>query len=481
MHKSNNELPGSPPRIFKNLSGEAHVNAHRANREKGLGIGKDARTDAILAAWQASPSEPELFALAEKLSPGLDDKCQAVYTTDDLTDLDLLTRVVKEVDPDLAVIGPEEPLEAGFVDKLRSLGIPTFGPTQELAQIETSKSWTRELIDRNGISGNPEYGIFESTKGLRRYLEELREFVIKPDGLTAGKGVRVFGEHLHSLGEALKYAESLLASGRRVLIEERLEGEEFSLQTITDGETFIHCPPVQDHKRAYEGDKGPNTGGMGSYSCPDLSLPFITPDDLAKAQHINERVIRALNREVGHPYRGVLYGGFMAVHDGIRLIEYNARFGDPEAMNVLPILRADFFELSKAVAEGKLGSISYEFEPRATVCKYIVPKDYPGGAAGGGQKFVVPEDLQDGEDLRWYWAACEKKNDAVELTSSRSGAVVGIGNTLEEAEQLAERAANRIEQANDGVVRHRSDIGRTDIIEARVRHMEAVRGAAVAL
>jgi phosphoribosylamine---glycine ligase len=456
-----------------------HEGADRAG-EKGLGIGKDARTDAILAAWQASPSEPELFALAEKRSPGFDDKCKAVYTSDDLTDLDLLARIVKEVEPDLAIVGPEEPLEAGFVDKLESLGIPTFGPTKELAQIETSKSWTRELIDRNPIAGNPEYKIFESPEGLQRYLEGLGEFVIKPDGLTAGKGVRVSGEHLNSLAEALEYAESLIESDGRVLIEERLEGEEFSLQTITDGETCIHCPPVQDHKRAFEGDTGPNTGGMGSYSCPDHSLPFLTPDDLAQAQQINEQVIKALNREVGHPYRGVLYGGFMAVHDGIRLIEYNARFGDPEAMNVLPLLRADFFELSKAVAKGTLGSVPYEFEPRATVCKYIVPKDYPGGAAASGRKFTLPKDLLENQNLRWYWASCEQKNDTVELSSSRSGAVVGIGNTLAEAEQLAERAANRIEEANDDIVRHRSDIGRADVIETRVQHMKAVRSATVA-
>lgn len=452
------------------------MNARTADREKGLGIGKDARTDAILAAWQESPGAPELFALAEKLAPGLDEKCEAVYTSD-LTDLDDLVRIVEEVEPDLAIVGPEEPLEAGFVDKLRSLGVSTFGPTKELARIETSKSWTRELIDRNGISGNPGYEIFETADGLRRYFEELGEFVIKPDGLTAGKGVRVFGEHLHSLGEALAYAESLVESDGRVLIEERLEGEEFSLQTITDGEKFIHCPPIQDHKRAYEGDEGPNTGGMGSYSCPDLSLPFLTPDDLASAQHINEQVVRALEREVGEPYRGVLYGGFIAVRDGVRLIEYNARFGDPEAMNVLPILRSDFFELSKAVAEGRLAGFPYEFEPRATVCKYIVPKDYPGGPADGGQTFVLPEDLQLGDNLRWYWAACEKKNGAVELSSSRSGAVVGVGDTLDEAEQLAERAANLIERANNGIVRHRSDIGRADVVDARVRHMETVRGA----
>jgi len=439
-------------------------------KKRVLVIGKDARTDAIAEKCLASSPEPEVYALTEFPIPGLIEKCTKVFMKP-LTDRQALIPIVQEVCPHLAIIGPEEPLEVGFVDALNDLGVPAFGPTRRLAAIEYSKSWTRELLDRYDIPGNPDYRIFTSKKGLGQYLEKLQSFVIKPDGLTGGKGVRVSGEHLHSRQDALSYAESLLALDGRVQVEERLDGEEFSLQTITDGNVKIHCPLVQDHKRAFKGDGGPNTGGMGSYSCPDFSLPFLEADDLKKAQRINEQVIEALCRELGEPYRGVLYGGFMAVADGIRLIEYNARFGDPEALNVLPLLQTDFVELCWAVATGTLKPIARPFDKKATVCKYIVPRQYPQ-AAPRDEKIVVPNKYRRRDDVKWYWAASEKRNGDAYLTSSRSGAFVGIAESIEEAELIAEAAAQSVE----GLVRDRDDIGRKDVIELRVRHMESLRG-----
>lgn len=441
-----------------------------SRKKRVLVIGKDARTDAIAAACLASTPRPDLYAVTELPIPGLLEKCRKVFIRDSLMDPAILPPITEEVRPDLAIIGPEEPLEAGFVDALQALGIPTFGPTKRLAAIESSKSWTRRLLDRNDIPGNPEYRLFTSDKGLQRYLEELGSFVIKPDGLTGGKGVQVYGEHLRSLEEALAYANSVLARDGGVQIEERLEGEEFSLQTITDGESIIHCPLVQDHKRALPGDKGPNTGGMGSYSCPDFSLPFLSIDDVRAAHAINEQVIEALRREHDEPYRGVLYGGFMAVEDGVRLIEYNARFGDPEALNVLSLLRGDFVELCWSVARGTLDPAAYSFDARASVCKYIVPEGYPGSQPVD-QKIVVPDEYRSRDDLNWYWAACEAKGDNAYLTSSRSGAFVGIAESLDVAEQISEAAAESVV----GAVRHRSDIGHQSTIEARRTHMESLR------
>lgn len=452
---------------------ESEASAMSAPR-RVLVIGKDARTDAIAAACLRSEGV-ELYGFAEMELPGLKQKCRKLETGS-LIELERLAEVVAEVEPDLAIVGPEEPLEARFVDRLNELGVLAFGPTHDLAQIETSKSWTRQLLKRNDIPGNPAYRAFEDPEGLREYMEELEDFVIKPDGLTAGKGVRVFGDHFHSVDEGMDYALSVLETHPRVQIEERLEGEEFSLQTITDGKDRIHLPLVQDHKRAYLGDEGPNTGGMGSYSCPDHSLPFLEPADVAAAQAINEKVIEALYKEVGKPYRGVLYGGFIAVADGVRLIEYNARFGDPEAMNVLPLLDADFVDVCTAAARGNLGDIDRSFKTKATVCKYIVPKDYPGAPASGAT-INVPETDQDRDDLKWYWAACEQKGDEVFLTSSRSGAFVGIGDSLPEAEQAAEQAAAATVERLNGAVRYRSDIGRPEIIEARCQHIASLRSA----
>lgn len=439
-------------------------------------IGKDARTDAIAAACSASPQRPRIFGLAEMPIPGLVEKCEHLFVVPSLVDLSILEAIVREVQPDLAIIGPEEPLAAGYTDRLRELGVPVFGPSQRLARIESSKAWARDLLRRYDIPGNPGYKVFGSTDGLRTYLEELQAFVVKPDGLTAGKGVRVFGEHLHSIDEAFDYATEVLEAHGQVQIEEKLEGEEFSLQTITDGTTVIHCPLVQDHKRAYEGDQGPNTGGMGSYSCADFSLPFLEPSDVREAQLITERVIEALADDTGEPYTGVLYGGFMATRDGVRLIEYNSRFGDPEAMNVLPLLRADFVDLCFAAATGDLARVEYEFEAKATVCKYVVPESYPAPSPGP-RTIVVPKEQRAAKSVRWYWAACRQEGDHVLMTSSRAGAFVGIGDSLAEAERAAEHAAQDLAELSGGV-RHRADIGRPSVIAARVDHMKALRSDA---
>jgi len=409
--------------------------------------------------------------MAEVLLPGLVERCEGRVHVADTTDPKEIRSWARRVQPSLVLVGPEEPLARGAVDLLTTeLGIPCFGPTAALARIESSKTWARRLVDKYGIPGNPEYRIFESREGLAPLLSARGDFVLKPDGLTGGKGVRVYPEHFESFTGALQYAEEVLDSDGLVIIEERLDGEEFSLQTITDGQTFVHCPVVQDHKRAFEGDTGPNTGGMGSYSCADFRLPFLRPDELALAQRINEMVIEAMFRETGEHYRGVLYGGFMVTASGIRLIEYNCRFGDPEALNVLPLMSSDFFEMALAVAEGRLYTVKVRFDEKATVCKYVVPESYPSGK-GKGDSIRVPESLFHDPAVRVYWAASNWSAAGVTMTGSRAVGVVGIGDTLDAAERKAEQAASLVE----GNVRFRHDIGTAELVSRRVEHMNRVR------
>lgn len=447
------------------------MRGHRSSRI--LVAGKDARTDAIAGALAASPLTAELYALSElENPPGLLRVCKEVRRGK-LTDLDWMQQATREIAPDLVVVGPEEPLAAGYVDRLEEMGIPAFGPPSELAEIESSKAWARELLEKYDIPGNPAHRAFEGSESLRDYMEELGDFVVKPDGLTAGKGVKVFGEHLHSIDQAFAYALDVLQTHPRVQIEERLEGEEFSLQTITDGDAVIHCPLVQDHKRAFAGDQGPNTGGMGSYSCADFSLPFLSDADVLQAHTISEKVIAALASETGKPYKGVLYGGFIATADGVRLIEYNARFGDPEAMNVLPILDADFAEICFAVAEGELSGVDWSFQPRATVCKYVVPEAYPQPSEPT-KLGITPAEL-DEFGASWFWAACEQHGEDVYMTSSRTGAFVGSGDSLHKAEAAAEQAAQELKQGRP--IRYRGDIGTEPLIRKRIEHMQDLRGA----
>lgn len=434
-------------------------------------VGKDGRTDAIAAAVRRSSIVCMLAVYSEFRIKGLVDKAD-VFERGRTTDVAAMLAFAKSFKPDLVIVGPEEPLEAGLVDVIiAELGVPCFGPTKSLARIETSKAWARALVDKYGIPGNPENREFRSIDGLADYVRELGDVVVKPDGLTGGKGVRVMGDHLHSAEEAIAYASELVASKGSAVVEERLEGEEFSLQTITDGRTFVHCPLVQDQKRLEDGDLGPNTGGMGSYSFADGLLPFLEASEVEQAKRTNEDVIKALEIETGEPYRGVLYGGFMATRNGLRLIEYNARFGDPEAMNVLPLLTTDFVEMCQATVVGRLSDVHVEFAKKASVCKYVVPVNYPDKHVGD-DVITVDEDSMAEAGIECFWAATNLGDDGkVHLTGSRGVAFVGVGDSLVEAEALAERGASSV----GGMVSHRHDIGTAELVQRRMVHMKSLR------
>jgi phosphoribosylamine---glycine ligase len=378
--------------------------------------------------------------------------------------------------PDIVVCGPEEPLstEEGIVNWLwREFRIPCVGPTKKPAQIESSKSFARQLLAKHGIPGNPKFRFFYDMGGIEAYLKELGDFVVKPDGLTGGKGVKVSGEHLRSIEDAVLYCEEVFDEKHpAIVIEEKLEGEEFSLQSFCDGTHVVDMPVVQDHKRAHAGDTGPNTGGMGSFSCENHSLPFLSRDDLEQAKTINRRVVKALLRETGEPYKGILYGGFMATRNGVRLIEYNSRFGDPEALNVLPLLRTDFVDVCEAIIRGTLDKLQIEFEHLATVCKYVVPEGYPRDLVKGAPIYW---DVNESDKLRIFKAAVDEGEDGVyRLSGSRAVAFVGIGADIAEAEMIAEKAASAVR----GPVEHRKDIGTSELIATRVAHMRALRSGA---
>ncbi len=337
-------------------------------RETVLIVGSGAREHAIAVTLARSPQSPDLLCFSNAHNPGIERLCRR-YATGSMIDGAAIAAFAKEQMATLAVIGPEAPLAAGVADALWATDVPTVGPVQALARIESSKGFARNLLEKYGIPGNPKFrrfrqGLDESVESVLQkaegYLRELGDqHVIKDDGLAGGKGVKVFGDHLQSMEESLAFCRELLEAGHPFVIEEKLEGEEFSLLSFSDGTTLRHMPPVQDHKRAFEGDRGPNTGGMGSYTSADGLLPFLTLPDVLEAQNINERTVAALREECGEPYRGVLYGGFMATRDGVRLIEYNARFGDPEALNLLTLLNTDLLSIFKAITDGTLARAAH--------------------------------------------------------------------------------------------------------------------------
>lgn len=435
---------------------------------KALIVGSGGREHAITEALARSKYAPKLYAVMGNLNPGIKRRVKD-YLLEKETNVPEVVQYAQDKDIDFAVIGPEAPLAAGLVDALEDAGIPSVGPKRDVARIEFDKAWTREFMSRNHIRGLPKFKVYTDVDDAYRYIEEFPESVIKPAGLTGGKGVKVMGEHIKTMGEAREYLEQVLKDDR-VVIEEKLEGEEVTIMAFVDGEHVVPMPTVQDHKRAFENDHGPNTGGMGSYTDNIKILPFMTPADYDEAVGILKSTVSALKKDTGIPYRGILYGQFMVTGDGMKVIEYNARFGDPEAMNVLPLLRTDFTEVSQAIIDGSLDELNVEFDHNATVCKYVVPAGYPENPVKNSQITVVEK-----PEYIVYYANVNEKDGKLYTTSSRSLAIVGIADTIENAEKLCEMGLAGVQ----GEFHCRHDIGKEQLIRKRIEHMTALRGREV--
>ncbi len=425
---------------------------------KVLVVGSGGREHAITRALDGSDAVEEIHAAVSNRNPGIVELADSVRELD-TNSPDEVVEYAKETDVGYAVVGPEAPLEAGVVDALEDAGVYGFGPRADEARIETDKAWARNFMEENGIDGTPDFEIFESADAAAEYVAEYDgDVAVKPHGLTGGKGVRVTGDQL-SKEEAQKYVRE--SDWDDWVVEERLVGEEFTLQAfVADGE-LIPSPAVQDHKRAYEGDEGPNTGGMGSYTDAGRLLPFTCDEDYEAALGIMRQVVDALPE-----YRGVLYGQFMLTSDGPKVVEFNARFGDPEAMNILPLLETDFGEVVRGAERGDLPDAT--FAERATVCKYAVPEGYPTDPEAGAE---ITLDVEEGDDTLVFYASVDERDGKLYTTTSRAVAVVGVGDSIAEAE---ERAENALAGVGDGL-RVRHDIGKPDVVQKRIDHMEELR------
>ena len=433
---------------------------------KVLLVGSGAREVAIARKIKESSRLVSLFCLSPSINPHINVLCEK-YFMSPLSENQTIVAVAKKLAIDFAIIGPENPLENGLVDALEEEGFPCVAPKKDVARIETSKSFARNILDRCSPEKNPKRKEFSSLEGVERFLQKLGgSYVVKYDGLMGGKGVKVSGEHLFSSEEALEYCKKIINMGGTFLVEEKLVGEEFSLMSFCDGKSCAHMPAVQDHKRAFEGDVGPNTGGMGTYSFPNHSLPFLSKKDIGDAQKTNEKVAKELYRTTGTRFKGFLYGGFMATKGGIKVIEYNARLGDPEAMNVLSLLKTDFFDICNHILDGSLKNIDVKFEPQATVCKYAVPNGYPDSPEKG---FAVSIENVDIDSL--FFAAVKEDENKIIATGSRTVACVGVDKEVSGAEQKAEAGISRVV----GNLFHRKDIGTAALIQKRIENMKKVR------
>ena len=352
----------------------------------------------------------------------------------------------------LVVVGPEQPLVDGLVDSLEAEGIKAFGPTKLAAQLEGSKAFTKQLCDKYKIPTAP-YRLFEKGGSIEEYVKDCAfPIVVKADGLAAGKGVTI----ANTAEEALKAADECFdgrfgEAGAKVIIEQCLQGEEASFFAICDGEFAMELPTAQDHKRAYDGDEGPNTGGMGAYS----PAPVMT-DDVCK--RVMEEIIMPTLKGMkadGMPFKGVLYAGLMITDEGPKLIEYNVRFGDPECQVLMARLKSDILPVMLASSDGMLDRMVNRFEDRPAITVVMAVKGYPGDYESGSEIKGLEEAGKD-PDVMIFHAGTKEEDGRIIATGGRVINITALGKTVGEARDKAYAAIDKIDWP-EGF--YREDIG----------------------
>lgn len=417
---------------------------------KILVVGSGGREHALVWKIAQNPKVEKIFC-----APGNAGISQMAECVDiSATDLEKLAEFVVKEQVYLTVVGPEVPLTLGIVDLFRERGLRIFGPTGKAAALEASKVFTKDLFRKYQIA-SAAYEVFEDRDQAVRYIERVgAPLVVKADGLAAGKGVVV----AQTVAEAVEAVDLIMSekvfgdAGAKVVVEEFLTGEEASFLAFTDGKTVLPLPSSQDHKAAYDGDKGPNTGGMGAYS----PAPVVTAeihDEVMK--NVMDKTVRAMESE-GCPYQGILYAGLM-INDGkVKVLEFNCRFGDPEAQPLLMRLQSDLVEVMEAVIDGRLAEIELAIDPRPTVCVVMASGGYPGDYEKGHEITGLAE-ASAIEGVEVFHAGTTFLNGKIVNSGGRVLGITAIGDDLPTTIRLAYQGVNKIKWQDSFF---RTDIGR---------------------
>ena len=414
-------------------------------------IGGGGREHAIVSRLARSPRAGRLYALPGNGGIGRCAECVPIGAED----LEAIVGFAVERGVDFAVVAPDDPLVMGAVDRLEERGIPCFGPNAAAAALEGSKAFAKGLMRKYGIPTAP-FEVFEDAERAMAYVAAAnRPLVVKADGLARGKGVVVAEDAAAAAAAVVSIMKDRVfgRSGDRVLIEERLRGPEVTLLAFTDGRTIVPMVSSMDHKRAFDGDAGPNTGGMGVVA-PN---PRLTPELMEVCTRTILRPTVEAMRAEGRPFKGCLYFGLMLTEDGPQVIEYNCRFGDPEAQAVLPLLRSDLLEIMAAVREERLDEADVRFSRDASCCVVLASREYPGSCRTG---FEI--DMGGAEDLpgvEVFHAGTRREGDRLLTAGGRVLDVTAVAPTPGEARARAYEAAKRIRVEG---VRFRGDIGGGD-------------------
>jgi len=408
-----------------------------------LVVGGGGREHALVWAIWASPLATRLYCAPGNAGIAELATCVAIAAED----VKGIVAFAKEEKIDFVVVGPEAPLAAGLVDRLEEAGIKAFGPSAAAAALESSKSFMKDICRKHGIPTAASARFEDAEKALRYIRDRNRPFVVKADGLAAGKGVVVAAD----VEETLSATQSIMAAFGPVLLEERLEGEEASFFALVDGEHALPLASAQDHKRIGEGDTGPNTGGMGAYS----PAPVMTAAMEARVmEEIVVPAVRGMKAE-GKPFKGVLFAGLMMTKEGPKVLEFNVRFGDPECQVLMPRLKSDLLPALVAARDGMLAHFDLRWKEEAALCVVMAAKGYPGKYAKGTEIRGLDAAAQV-EGVTVFHAGTKKEDGRVLANGGRVLGVTALGATIEQAQKRAYEAVAKIEWA-DGY--YRRDIG----------------------
>jgi phosphoribosylamine--glycine ligase len=400
-------------------------------------IGGGGREHALAWKLKQSPMLDRLYCAPGNAGIAQIAECVAL----DVADHQAVIAFCKEKDIGLAVIGPEAPLVAGLADDLEAAGVNAFGPSRAAAELEGSKGFTKDLCAEYGIP-TAAYRRFDDASVAKTYVATRSlPIVVKADGLAAGKGV-VIAQTREAANEAIEdcFGGVFGAAGAELVIEEFLDGEEASFFALVDGETALPLATAQDHKRAFDGDQGPNTGGMGAYS----PAPIMTP---AVCAQVMEEIIRPTVRAMqarGTPFKGVLYAGLMIKHGAAKLIEYNVRFGDPEAQVLMLRLKSDLLPALLAVAEGRLSGVAVDWHNDAALCVVMAARGYPGAYAKGSEIKGLEAAGAD-PDVQIFHAGTKRDGARILADGGRVLGVTARGGNIGEAQAHAYAAVDKID------------------------------------
>ena len=398
------------------------------------------------------------------------------HTVGDVCDPAAVAAYARERDIDIAMVSADEPLAAGVIDALLAQGTRAVGPTRAGSEIEWNKAFARGLLADVAPEACPLMRVLRDPGEVAEAIASFGEtpVVVKPSGLTGGKGVKVMGPHLADHAEAADYALALLAKGaggESVLLEERILGAEFTIQAVSDGRTVVFPPSTYDYPYRYDGDRGPGTGGMGSLSMPEPTLPFMTRAHYEQACSIIERVIDRLARE-GRSFSGVMNSGFFATAQGVKVIEFNARFGDPECLNIMTLLDGSWTRAMERITAGQLSDSDVPLRREASVVLYLVSPDY-ALAPGPSYDFQLDVERVEGEGTRVFFASAVQTGEGAYRTVGTSRAVA-LATGAPDLEQARARLAACA--ASVPVLQWRRDVGDARYLEG-LRELVGEAGA----